>query len=135
MGSPAGNESGDAEEYDGKDEQTSQATYAGTHGYPRTYCDSRRDLCEVNSGLCWTVRSGSYGARIGHHEVVSGGHHVEANSEHHERAKSEHLEANFVRCEQANNARNDQAIAVVVYDCPHVECQESSHVFLPGDYF
>ena len=126
LGSPAGNESGDAEEYSDKDEQANWASYVGTHGYPRTYCGCHKDLCEV--------RSDFYGARSEHH-AVNGGRHVEASSGHHEQAKSEHPEANCVRCEQANNARNDQAIAVVVYDCPHVECQESSHVFLPGDCF
>ena len=65
--------------------------------------------------------------------MVIGGRHVEASSEH--RAETSNVRpevANSERCEWVNSERDDQAIVVVVYDCPHVGCQELSHVSLPG---
>ena len=65
--------------------------------------------------------------------MVIGGRHVEASSEHRAETNIVRPEvANSERCERVNSGRSDQAIVAVVYDCPHVGCQELSHVSLPG---
>ena len=120
-------------------EHVTQVSCVATRGYPRTYCGYRMDWqpepCGASSGSCRVVSSGLCGASSEHRAAVSDGRHVGASSEHH--AEANNGRRGVVNCgrhEQANNGRSVQALAGVVYEHPHVECQVSSHVFSPGGY-